>query len=262
MILDTILEKKRAEVARRQSAIPLAEMRVRAADAPPPRDFAAGLVRSAAGIPAVIAEVKKASPSKGLIREDFDPVAIARSYEAAGAAAISVLTDEEFFMGSLRYLTAVREVVGIPVLRKDFVIDHYQIYEARAAGADAVLLIVAALEPETLARLYELASELGMQCLVEAHDEREMRVALALGAGVVGVNNRNLQTFEVSLDVTRRLAAVTGETRSRQRLVSESGISTRNDMQMLGAIGADAVLIGEALMRERDIEAKLRELAG
>lgn len=258
MILDTILKEKRTEVARREAERPLAEIRARLVDSPAPRDFSAGLARSQSGVPAVIAEVKKASPSKGLIRADFDPVQIAKSYEAAGAAAISVLTDERFFQGSLAYLTAVREAVSLPVLRKDFLINDYQVFEARAAGADAVLLIVAALDRDTLRRLMDLASELGMQCLVEVHDQTEMETALATDAALIGINNRNLQTFEVSLDTTRRLSPMA----SGRKLVSESGIFTHADMEALAGIGLDAVLVGEALMRERDIEAKLRELIG
>jgi len=267
LILDTIVEHKKAEVARRKAAIPQIELKARVADSPVPRDFAAKLIQNAAGLPAVIAEVKKASPSKGLIRADFDPVAIARAYQAGGAAAISVLTDEKFFQGSLSYLTAVREAVDLPVLRKDFIIDQYQLFEARVAGADAVLLIVAALNADLLNRLADLAHELGLQCLVEVHDEKEMETALTIGASVIGINNRNLQTFEVSLDTTRKLLSAWANgplarisSRGDVKIVSESGIFTRADMEMLGNLDVDAVLIGEALMRERNIEAKLKEL--
>jgi len=268
MILDRILDHKKRELAARMSAAPVEELRARLTDAPPALDFSHGLLRNTDGLPAVIAEVKKASPSKGVIREDFDPVPIAKAYEAGGAAAISVLTDEEFFQGSLEYLTAVKQAVSIPVVRKDFVIDNYQLVEARAAGADAVLLIVAALEMDTLARLLDLAGELGMQCLVETHDEREMETALEIGAGLIGINNRNLYTFDVTLETTKRLAPlVTSFDKLRMptsavktRLVSESGIFTKEDMAKLGAAGVDAVLVGEALMRSEDIEAKLREL--
>lgn len=268
VILDDILSHKRAEVQARKAAVPLAELAARAKDAPAPRDFAAGLKRNAAGLPAVIAEVKKASPSKGVIRPDFDPVAIAKAYERGGAAAISVLTDEEFFQGSLDYLTAVRQAVRLPVLRKDFIIDEYQIIEARAAGADAILLIVAALDKPQLAELMRCAHSLGLTTLVEIHDEAEMQTALEIEAFLIGINNRSLQTFEVTLDTTARLATtlfrdLSGTQRSgspETRIVSESGIFTRADMAKLGAMGVDAVLIGEALMREQDIEAKLREL--
>lgn len=263
MILDKILAKKLVEVESRKAAAPINELKSRVSDAPVPLGFTRRLVRSNSGIPAVIAEVKKASPSKGLIRQDFDPESIAKAYEAAGAAAISVLTDEEFFQGSLKYLCLVKDTVSLPVIRKDFIIDEYQVIEARVAGADAILLIVAALKPTQLAELMNAATELGMDCLVEVHDEREMEVALEVGAPLIGINNRNLQTFEVSLDTTARLLPMTYVTRDaevRPKVVSESGIFTRDDMVNLGRMGVDAVLIGEALMREKDIEAKLREL--
>ncbi len=267
MILDRILEEKRAEVGRRKADCPASELAGRLAEAPPVRDLGAALRRRTSGegylLPAVIAEVKKASPSKGVIREDFDPVAIARTYEGAGAAAISVLTDKKFFQGSLSYLERVRQTVSLPVLRKDFVIDEYQLLEARASGADAVLLIVAGLEPELLKDLLERTEELGMQALVEVHDERELMVALNCGAGLLGINNRNLHTFEVSLSTTERLVEELWTLQgSGIKVVSESGISTREHMRRLGAIGVDAVLVGEALMREQDVGAKLRELRG
>jgi len=278
LILDRILEEKRIEVEARKSAMPMRELRSRISDAPLPLEFAKRLVRNESGIPAVIAEVKKASPSKGVIRADFDPEAIALSYEAAGASAISVLTDEKFFQGSLAYLRQVKQAVSLPVLRKDFMIDEYQVYEARAAGADAILLIVAALERDALVHLMNRATEIGLQCLTEVHDEAEMEIAVDICAPVIGINNRNLQTFDVSLDTTARLMRSAeygmrnGEsgkahiaecrTRTRGKFVSESGILTREDMERLGAMDVDAVLIGEALMRERDIEAKLRELIG
>jgi indole-3-glycerol phosphate synthase len=262
LILDTILEHKRAEVAARKATTPRAELEARVKDAPHALDFAGALKRGANGLPAVIAEVKKASPSKGLIRPDFDPEAIARAYENAGAAAVSVLTDKAFFEGSLEYLTLVKNTVSLPVLRKDFIIVRYQLLEARAAGADAALLIVAALDAESLRTLMAEANEIGLQCLVEVHDEREMDIALGVGASVIGINNRNLQTFEVSLDTTGRLLRNADCGMRNAKTVSESGISTREDMVRLGKTGVDAVLIGEALMRERDIEAKLRELIG
>jgi indole-3-glycerol phosphate synthase len=258
LILDTILEAKGIEVAQRKAAVPLRELQSRIWDAPAPLDFARRLVRNNSGVPAVIAEVKKASPSKGVIRPDFDPEAIARAYEAAGASAISVLTDEQFFQGSLGYLRQVKQVVSLPVLRKDFVIDEYQVFEARAAGADAILLIVAALDRDALVNLMNRATEIGLQCLVEVHNEREMETAVDVCAYLIGINNRNLYTFEVSLDTTAELLPMI----PRAKKVSESGIFTREDMIRLGAMGVDAVLIGEALMRERDIESKLRELIG
>ncbi|MHB9037987.1 MAG: indole-3-glycerol phosphate synthase TrpC [Armatimonadota bacterium] len=280
MILDKIIQEKSLEVEQRKATTPLRELKSRVSDAPQPLDFAKKLARNEAGIPAVIAEVKKASPSKGLIRADFDPEAIAGAYEAAGASAISVLTDEKFFQGSLDYLRLAKRTVSLPVLRKDFIMDEYQVFEARTAGADAILLIVAALEKPVLAELMNRATELGMHALVEVHNENEMEVALDVCAPLIGINNRNLQTFEVSLETTERLlsgltsphpllrkegrrvpqsVAITG---GGPRFVSESGIFTHDDLIKLGAMGVDAVLVGEALMREQDIEAKLRELIG
>ena len=260
MILNTILEHKRTEVAARKANVPIFDLASRAKDAPPARDFVGSLQRAADGLPAVIAEVKKASPSRGLIRAEFDPEAIAHAYESAGAAAVSVLTDERFFQGSLEHLSLVKKTVELPVLRKDFIIDEYQLWEARAAGADAVLLIVAALNGELLRKLVAEAQHVGLQSLVEVHDRHELDLALDVGARAVGINNRNLQTFEVSLETTTRLLRSARD--HAAKMVSESGISTRDDMVKLGAIGVDAVLIGEALMRERDVEAKLRELIG
>jgi len=267
VILDTILQTKRREVEERKLRAPVEKLAEALADAPYPRDFEAVFRDRLGPLPAVIAEVKKASPSKGVIRADFDPVEIARAYESAGASAISVLTDEDFFQGSIQYLRDVRAAVSLPVLRKDFIIDPYQIVEARAAGADAVLLIVAALDEDDLLDLMRFSRELGMVALVETHDVDELSTALRVGASVIGINNRNLQTFEVSLDTTRRLienpslSATRGSKRS-PLLISESGIFTREDIEMIGQWGVAGVLIGEALMRERDIAAKLRELIG
>lgn len=262
MILDRILVSKRQEVESRKLARPEREVRAAIADAPPARDFASALRRSHTGIPAVIAEVKKASPSRGILRSDFDPAAIAADYQAGGASAVSVLTDEQYFMGSLDYLFRVRTRVELPVLRKDFLIDPYQVYESRAAGADAVLLIAAALEKERLTELMDAASQLGMAALVEVHDEEELETALACGAGLLGINNRNLYTFDVDLGTTTSLAARLPPIGApeRPKLVSESGIFTRQDLEQLGRIGTDAVLIGEALVREKDIVRKLKEL--
>ncbi len=259
MILDKIIAEKKIEVDSRKGQTPMAELKARMLDAPPPLGFARRLQQNEHGIPAVIAEVKKASPSKGLIRSDFDPESIAKSYANAGASAISCLTDEKFFQGSLDYLRMVKNAVALPVLRKDFMIDEYQIFEARAAGADAILLIVAALEKGDIAHLMQAANELGMDSLIEVHNEREMEIALELDCQLIGINNRNLQTFEVTLATTSRLLPmITNGAKS----VSESGIVTREDMLNLGKMGVDAVLIGEALMREDDIETKLRELIG
>lgn len=256
-ILRRILANTREELAARMAAVPPAEIRAMADDAPAPRDFAAALRGDEV---AIIAEIKRASPSEGAIREGaFDPAAIARQYEDAGAAALSVLTDRAFFAGKLQYLTAAREACSIPVLRKDFIIDEYQLHEARAAGADAVLLIVVALSPTLLGDLLALAESLGMAALVESHDEAQLEVALASGAGVLGVNNRDLRTFEVSLSVTERLAAMVPDGRV---LVAESGVHTREDVVRLAAAGADAALIGTALMRADDPGEALRGLTG
>jgi indole-3-glycerol phosphate synthase len=262
-ILDTILRRKGEEVAERRKRVSEADLRSRAAAVPPARGFAAALdARVAAGAVAVIAEVKKASPSKGVIRADFDPAAIARSYEAGGAACLSVLTDADFFQGSEAFLQQARAACALPVLRKDFTVDPYQVAEARAIGADCILLIVAALDD---ARLHDLAAQamaLGMDVLVESHDaaelERALRVpAIAGRAPIMGVNNRDLRTFEVSLDTSIRLHAMLPPGR---RLVSESGIATPADVGRLRAAGIDAFLVGEAFMREADPGAALRRL--
>jgi indole-3-glycerol phosphate synthase len=227
-----------------------------AADAPPARDFAAAL--RAPGV-SLIAEVKRRSPSAGLIRPSFHPTRIARIYESHGAAAISVLTDAEFFGGSLAVLRRVRRAVGIPVLRKDFILDRYQLHEARAAGADAALLIAEALRPKELRELLAEARDIGLPCLVEAHCLRAVRKAADAGAEIVGVNNRDLHTFRTDLATTRRLARhVPGHC----VLVSESAIRTRADVVQAGAWGADAVLVGEALMRERYIGRAVDRLLG
>ena len=267
--LTKILAHKRAEVARQRADVPLAELVRRAEAAPPPRPFAAALRRP--GRPALIAEVKQASPSRGVLIENFDPLALARTYAASGASAISVLTDARFFQGSLAFLEGIRSTLGaarrgeppraIPLLRKDFIIDPYQVYEARAAGADALLLIVAALDDEPLGALLALTHELGMQALVEVHDEAELERALAAGAQVVGVNNRDLHSFTTSLDTTARIAARLPAA-GRPLLVSESGIFTREDVARVHAWGADAILVGEALVTAPDIAARTRELAG
>ena len=204
-----------------------------------------------------ICEVKKASPSKGLIRADFQPVEIAKAYEAAGANAISCLTEEHYFQGSSAYLTAIRQVVSLPVLRKDFLFDAYQVYEAAAIGADAVLLIAAVLPPETLAELYRLAYSLGLEVLVEVHNQEELEQIAFLEPQILGVNNRNLKTFEVSLDTVAKLKPFAPE---QAVFVSESGIRNNADMQMVRQLGADAVLIGETLMRSDDIAGTLHQL--
>ena len=268
--LTRILDHKRAEVARQKVDLPLEQLQIRIAAAPPPRPFDAALRRP--GRVALIAEVKKASPSKGVLLESFDPLELARIYAQNGAAAISVLTDMRFFQGSLKYLQGIREladrgwglsvrdIIPTPLLRKDFILDPYQVYEARAYGADALLLIVAALEDSALAGLLALTRELGMQALVEVHDEAELDRAVALGASVIGVNNRDLHTFVTTLETTRRLAARL-PAQARPLLISESGIATAADVARVQAWGADAVLVGEALVTAPDIAGRVRELA-
>jgi indole-3-glycerol phosphate synthase len=263
-ILARILERKRAEVAGRSARLPLHELEARAADAPPVRGFAAAIEAAiASGGPAVIAEVKKASPSKGVIRADFDPSAIARSYEAGGAACLSVLTDVDFFQGADAYLQQARAACRLPVLRKDFTVDDYQVVEARVLGADCVLLIVAALGDPALQALAARALSLGMDVLLEAHDGDELERALAVPpaadgrAPLLGVNNRDLRSFEVSLDTTLGLRARVPPGR---RLVTESGIATAADVRRMRDARVDAFLVGEAFMREPDPGAALQRL--
>jgi indole-3-glycerol phosphate synthase len=255
-ILDQILDWKRIEIAKQKRAQPLSDVRDAALAAPPPRDLALAL--AAPGV-SLIAEIKRASPSRGLLHPDLDPAVQATAYQAHGAAAISVLTDERFFQGTLDDLTAVRRAVRLPVLRKEFVIDPYQVYQGRAAGADAVLLIAAALNDADLRSLYQLIDELDMSALVEVHDEAELERALAVGPRVLGINNRNLHTFEVSLDVTARLSE---RVPPGTLLVSESGIHTAADVARLAALGVHGMLVGESLVRAPDVGAKIRELTG
>ncbi|TWT18725.1 indole-3-glycerol phosphate synthase TrpC [Luteimonas marina] len=257
-ILQKILARKVEEVAARAAARPLAEMRALAADMPPARGFAAAIeAKIASGAPAVIAEVKKASPSKGVIRPDFHPAQIARSYEAGGAACLSVLTDVDFFQGADAYLQQARAACALPVLRKDFTIDPYQVHEARALGADCVLLIVAALSDDQLAELSGTALQLGLDVLVEVHDIDELERAIQVPAPLLGVNNRSLRSFEVSLDTTLSLRDAVPRDR---RLVTESGIHAAGDVAKMRAAGVDAFLVGEAFMREPDPGAALQRL--
>ena len=256
-ILERIVRNKRAEIDARRAEVPLRVLEARLADAPPVRDFRAALERGP-GL-GIIAEVKKASPSAGVLRADFDPVAIARAYADAGANAISVLTDEPFFQGHLSYLTAIRQAVEPPVLRKDFILDPYQVVEARAAGADAVLLIAEILGKAELPALLQQIEELGMQALVELYDPANLPRVLDSGAAVIGVNNRDLRNFVTTLDHTLSVAPHVPPDRC---LVSESGIRTPEDMQRLQAAGVKAVLVGESFMRAADVGAKLRELRG
>jgi indole-3-glycerol phosphate synthase len=254
--LSDILARKRDEVEAARRALPEAELRARARDRVAPRAFEAAL--SFRGGPSrVIAEVKRASPSAGAIRAGLDAVAQARAYAAAGAAAISVLTDGPGFGGSLADLAAVRAAVQVPLLRKDFVLDRYQLIEARAHGADAALLIVAALEEPALRRLVEACAELGLAALVEVHDEREVEAALRVGARLVGVNNRNLGTFAVDLAVSERLLP---RLPADVRAVAESGVRTADDARRLRRAGAANLLVGEALVRAVDPGALLREM--
>jgi indole-3-glycerol phosphate synthase len=257
-ILDEILEHKRSEVSeakRRFSATHMAERARGCGEAL--RGFRSALAEGSS--PRVIAEIKRRSPSKGEIRADFDAVGCARSYAEAGAAAISVLTDERYFGGRLEFLEAVRSVAELPLLRKDFVIDPYQIDEARVSGADAVLLIVAALSREELGRLRQHAVSLGLDVLVEVHDEEELESALAAGADLVGINNRDLRSFETDLAVTERLAPLVP---GKALIVAESGIFSHEEIRRLEGAGVHAFLVGESLMREADVGLALRRLRG
>ena len=254
MILDEIIAHKRPEVDAARSRVPLDDIKARAADAAPVRPFTAALQRPD-GRMGLIAEVKKASPSLGVIQANFDPVAIASAYAQGGADCLSVLTDERFFQGSLSDLVSARQASGLPVLRKDFTISDYQIYEARAYGADAILLIVAVLSATEIADFSALAAELGMAVLVETHTEAEMTVAVESGAKVIGINSRDLQTFKTDLAVIERLAPLAGDA----LLVGESGIKTRADVARLAAAGVKAILVGETLMRAPNISDGVRE---
>jgi indole-3-glycerol phosphate synthase len=258
-ILERIVAKKRERLAAAMAARPPADVRAAARDAGPTRDFAAALRATGPRDVRVIAEIKRRSPSKGLIRADFDPVAIARAYAAGGADACSVLTEEDFFDGRLSYLADVRAAVPLPLLRKDFLFDPYQVYEARAAGADAVLLIAASLAPAQLADLAGLAAEIGLAMLVEVHDEGEVAGALACPAALIGINNRDLRTFVVSLDTAARLARLVP---ARRTIVAESGIHGPADVARLAATGIRAFLVGEHLMRSADPAAALGALKG
>lgn len=256
-VLDRILETKRGEVAALRAAHKTADLMARCADLPPTRGFAAALRGAAPGL-GLIAEVKKASPSKGVIRADFDPVKIAHDYEAGGAHCLSVLTDERYFQGSLSYLGLTREAVPMPLLRKDFLIDVAQVYEARLAGADAILLIVAAIpSPARLAEMRHVAESLGMDALVEVHDAGELAVAAESGATLIGVNNRDLRTFEVRLETSEELIP---RFPAGALAVAESGIFTSGDAARLRSAGAHAILVGESLMRSDDVAASTRLL--
>lgn len=257
-VLDRILQRKQEEVAERQQQVTLATLRAQAADQSAARGFIRSLeVRHLSRQPAVIAEVKKASPSKGVIREDFDPASIARSYEAGGAACLSVLTDRDFFQGHEDYLLQARQACTLPVLRKDFTVDPYQVWEARALGADCILLIVAALEDGLMSELYLQACEAGLDTLVEVHTEEELDRALRLDARLIGINNRDLHTFETSLETTWRLQARIPADRI---VVTESGIHTPDDVAAMRQRGVETFLVGEAFMRAEDPGAELKRL--
>ena len=259
-ILSRIVAVKSEEVARAKAAKPLAAVRRAAEAAGPARDFVGALrARVAAGGPAVIAEIKKASPSRGVLREEFDPAAIAASYARHGAACLSVLTDEPFFQGTLEHLRQARAACALPVLRKDFVLEPYQVYEARAAGADCILLIVAVLETARMRELEAAARELGTAVLVEAHDARELERALELKTPLIGINNRNLRTFETRLETTLDLVPRIPDGRM---VVTESGVLTPADVRTLREGGVDCFLVGEAFMRARDPGAELARLFG
>jgi len=257
MILDEIVAHNRHELENRQRGFPLAEVRRAALEQPPALDFAAALQGDQVRL---IAEVKRASPSKGVIRPDLDPVEIAKVYASNGASAISVLTETKHFHGSLQCLRGIRDALGekrVPLLRKDFLFDPYHIYESRAYGADALLLIIAILKPGELKELLFLSHQLGMKCLVEVHNEAELAVALRTEARIIGINNRNLDTLEVDLNTTKRLRPFIPSDRI---VVSESGIRSHADVEMLRHLRVDAILVGEALMSAPDIAAKMEEL--
>jgi indole-3-glycerol phosphate synthase len=255
-VLDRIVEARRAAIAHRQKSVPETLLRFGVKQALPVRDFAAVLRRKSLN---VIAEIKKASPSRGLIRADFDPVGLAEGLAAAGAAALSVLTEEEFFQGDLKHMRDARAAVGLPVLRKDFIIDPWQVWEARAANADSFLLIVAALSDARLAELLALGRELGMEPLVEVHTRQELARALAVGVRIIGVNNRDLRTLEVRVETSYELIAAVPD---QCIAVCESGLRSHDDLTRLRAAGFDAFLIGEHLMLQPDPAAALRALLG
>jgi len=263
-ILESIVEEKKREIAKLPARLIAAgDLRDAMLEHGERRDFISALKNPRGNI-ALIAEVKKASPSAGVICKDFDPVRIAKEYEAAGASCLSVLTDEKFFQGSLDYLRQIRAAVKLPLLRKDFIIDERQILEAIEWGADAILLIVAILTDEQLKKFHSLATDAGLAVLVEVHDEAELDRALKIGATLIGVNNRDLKTFKVDLATTERLATKlsTLDPRPLTLLVAESGIHTRADVERLKKCGAGAILVGESLVKNGNIQAKVRELIG
>lgn len=257
-ILKKIIARKFEEISERSQSVSVDDLKQQIASASAPRGFVASMRNKLAeGQSAVIAEIKKASPSKGVLREDFQPAEIAKSYEAAGAACLSVLTDKDFFQGGEEYLKEARGACGLPVIRKDFIVDPYQVYEARAIEADCILLIVSALEDAQMKELYDLAKELGMDVLVEVHDAQELKRALALGLDLVGINNRNLRTFEVTLDTTIDMLP---EIPDDVLVVTESGILSEADVATIRNADVNAFLVGEAFMRAEDPSAALKAL--
>ncbi len=262
-ILEKIVWAKGEELEKARQQVPLQDLQQQVEQLPPTRGFRQAL-QQAPEPPAVIAEIKKASPSQGVIREDFDPVALAQAYAATGASCISVLTDQQFFQGSFAVLNAVREAVPLPLLCKDFVLSPYQLFQARAAGADAALLIASILSDQDIRYLHKVARQLGLDCLVEVHDAVEIERVLALGMNLIGINNRDLTTFTTDLELTQRLATAYRQAlrQGGTLLVSESGLRGHKDLEQVAAAGAQAVLVGEALMREPDVAAALRALRG
>lgn len=257
-VLAKICADKRAWIDQKKSEVSVSEIEKRAADGPKTRGFAAALEQKAVDGFSLIAEIKKASPSKGLIRADFAPVALARAYQAAGAACLSILTDEPYFQGKDAYLTAARTAVSLPVLRKDFMLDPYQVFEARAIGADCILLIMAALDDATAKELEQIAFDLGMDVLIEVHNEEELERALALKSPLLGVNNRNLKTLEIDLATTESLAE--RALSDGRMLVAESGLYSHQDLLRMADAGARCFLVGESLMRQEDVTAATRAL--
>jgi indole-3-glycerol phosphate synthase len=260
--LEQIIAAKKESVSSKKGPRHLQEFQSRIRDQEPTRPFRQAITRSGKGPIRLIAEIKKASPSKGILRDRFDPIEIAVTYEGEGAAALSVLTEAQFFLGQLAYLNAVRSAVSLPILQKDFIIDETQIYEARALGADAILLILSILTPQQAIDYFHLASELTLSVLTEVHREDELEIALPW-APIIGINNRNLETFRTDIQTTPRLIkAVPSEAHARKTIVTESGIHSRSDVVLLEETGADAMLVGEAFMVAESIQKKVRELLG